>query len=241
MALPPEPLESNAFVSDLLPEEERDKLPVVQQIILDHRAGHISFEEASAQLIQLVGTDEPLKRMDLLKLDLSRIRPPPVTGYRRKARRWTTEEDQRLVNAVQLHGTENWPLVASCVGGNRTRSQCSQRWHRVLDPKISKCNWSREEEEKLLRAVDSFGNKAWTRIAAEMGNRCDVQCRFRYNFLKKKAKESGTLIQPISAPMSMTQRQDLPEAEPQADIVNVTERQVEDVKVDPEPLPETKD
>ena len=41
--------------------------------------------------------------------------------------------------------------------------------------------------------------------------------------------------------MSMTQRQDLPEAEPQADIVNVTERQVEDVKVDPEPLPGTKD
>lgn len=123
----------------------------------------------------------------------------PLSGFRKKARPWTAEEDQRLTNAINANGTENWPLVATLVGGDRTRSQCSQRWHRVLDPKISKCNWSREEEQKLLNAVQEYGNKAWTRIATEMGNRSDVQCRFRYKFLLKKATENQTEIGPISA------------------------------------------
>ena len=123
----------------------------------------------------------------------------PISGYRKKARPWTPEEDQRLINAINANGTENWPLVTSLVGGDRTRSQCSQRWHRVLNPKISKSNWSREEEQKLLNAVQEYGNKAWTRIATEMGNRSDVQCRFRYKFLVKKAKENDTELVPISA------------------------------------------
>lgn len=129
------------------------------------------------------------------------IIPPKVSlsGFRKKARPWTAEEDQRLISAINANGTENWPLVTSLVGGDRTRSQCSQRWHRVLDPKISKTNWSREEEQKLLNAVQEYGNKAWTRIATEMGNRSDVQCRFRYKFLLKKAKENQTELTPISA------------------------------------------
>lgn len=124
----------------------------------------------------------------------------PISGFRKKARPWSQEEDQRLINAISANGTENWPLVATLVGGDRTKSQCSQRWHRVLDPKISKSNWSREEEQKLLNAVQEYGNKAWTRIATEMGNRSDVQCRFRYKFLLKKAKENKTEIVPISQP-----------------------------------------
>jgi hypothetical protein len=124
----------------------------------------------------------------------------PIPGFRRKSIRWCPDEDERLIGAVSAHGTENWPLVASIVGGGRTRSQCAQRWGRGVNPKISKSNWCKEEEQALINAVEAHGSKAWTRIAADLGDRSDVQCRFRFRFLSKKAKEAGVPLQPISPP-----------------------------------------
>jgi hypothetical protein len=37
--------------------------------------------------------------------------------------------------------------------------------------------------------VERFGQKAWTRIAMEFGNRCDVQCRYRFNQLQQVPPE----------------------------------------------------
>lgn len=125
------------------------------------------------------------------------IQKPFTSSFMRKARQWTLEEDQRLMNAINANGTENWPLIASLVG-DRTIAQCTQRWNRVLNPKISKANQSREEEQKLINAVQKYGN-AWTIIASEMGNRSDVQCRFRYKFLLKKANDNIAALAPISA------------------------------------------
>lgn len=118
---------------------------------------------------------------------------------RHKSKRWTPEEDQKLCEAVQKHGTTYWSEVAAFVGNGRTSAQCSQRWNRVLDPRIIKTNWTKEEEEKLLKAVEKFGDKAWTRIAQEFGNRSDVQCRFKYHYIKKKSVgQTETLDQQIN-------------------------------------------
>jgi hypothetical protein len=62
----------------------------------------------------------------------------------------------------------------------------------VIDPKIDKSNWSEEEEQKLIRLVSEHGDKSWTRIAAEMGSRSDVQCRFRYKFWARKAQRTAS-------------------------------------------------
>ena len=63
--------------------------------------------------------------------------------------------------------------------------QCSQRWIRVLDPHISKEQWSSEEETKLLELVGYYGTKAWFKISQIFGNRSDVQCRYKYMQLSK--------------------------------------------------------
>jgi hypothetical protein len=120
-----------------------------------------------------------------------------ATGVRKRHHHWTSDEDARLLAAIKTHGTENWPVVATAVGG-RTRSQCAQRWHRCLDTTIAKRNWSHEEEQRLIDAVRAFGGKAWTRVAAALKNRSDVQCRWRYNFLAKKAADAGTEVMPMS-------------------------------------------
>jgi hypothetical protein len=137
---------------------------------------------------------DPMSHLDLL------IRPQSgaaLSAVRKRPTHWTADEDEQLLAAVKLNGTNNWPVVAAAVGG-RTRAQCAQRWHRCLDSNLEKRNWTFEEEQKLLEAVLSLGNKAWTRVAAAIGRRSDVQCRWRYKFLAKKAVEAGTEIRPIS-------------------------------------------
>jgi hypothetical protein len=186
-------------------EADKDKIPLIRAICSAVALSQLSPEQAASRVEGLIGNDEPMRKFEaflksqpLLLRKLQRVKGPGGVLYRKKARRWSKEEDERLAEAIRLHGTENWPLVSSIVGGGRTRSQCSQRWHRCLNPKIAKHNWSREEEEKLISLVAAHGNKAWTRIAAEIGNRSDVQCRFRYKFMSKKSKEAGNEVQPIS-------------------------------------------
>jgi hypothetical protein len=181
----------------------------VGEILFQFLRRELSHEAASARLEGLIGSSTPIKSLESVSKTETAIHPPlaravSIPGYRKQKNVWTPEEDQRLKAAVQAHGTDNWPMIATLVGGGRTRSQCSQRWQRGIDPKIIKCNWSREEEEKLLEAVALHGSKAWTKISAEMGNRSDVQCRFRYKFLCKKAKEANRPVQPISAPQALT-------------------------------------
>jgi hypothetical protein len=185
-------------VTESVSETDPTKNSAVDEILAAFSQQRISFHEATAHLEALAGSSEPMQRfMSAIQIQLP---PPPVTipGTRKKSVRWSADEDARLLAAIQAHGTENWPLVASVVGGGRTRAQCAQRWNRGLDPRICKTNWTKEEEEELLQAVQVHGCTSWTRIASEIGNRSDVQCRFRYRFLWKKAQLAGTPIQPIS-------------------------------------------
>ena len=109
---------------------------------------------------------------------------------RRHTRQWTREEDDRLCEATKILGTQSWQAVAMYVGNGRNQSQCSQRWQRVLDPKIKKSTWTESEDQKLLKFVEEYGTQRWMRISNEFGNRSDVQCRYRYNqLLKKKSRK----------------------------------------------------
>lgn len=108
----------------------------------------------------------------------------PING-RRKARIWTNEEDFRLLAAIHKYGLNNWTEIVQFVGCGRTRPQCTQRWNRGLDPKICKNNWTEEENIKLLSLVSKHGETFWSKIAEEMGQRSDVQCRYHFFQLKK--------------------------------------------------------
>jgi hypothetical protein len=100
-------------------------------------------------------------------------------------RPWTAYEDQRLLAGIHRFGLEEWEVVSRFVGNGRTKAQCSQRWSRGLDPKICKRTWSRDDDDRLIGLVALYGEKSWTRVASELGNRCDVQCRYRYKQLQK--------------------------------------------------------
>ena len=59
---------------------------------------------------------------------------------------------------------------------NRDNTQCMQ----VLRPGIRKGNWSREEDETLLRCVAQFGEHDWDTVAKYIPGRSNSKCRERY-------------------------------------------------------------
>jgi hypothetical protein len=114
---------------------------------------------------------------------------------------WSRLEDDRLLRAIHKFGLGNWVAVAQFVGAGRSRSQCSQRWNRGLNPQLRKYSWSPDEEQQLKTLVDLHGMKAWTTIAREIGTRSDVQCR--YHYMQMQRDQSGLLnVKPVAPAIS---------------------------------------
>ena len=140
------------------------------------------------KLMETIGTTQPLDKIEAI-LSCEEA-PLPVSNadykydqnstLRRKTRPWSSIEDIRLLAGIHRYGLDNWQLIARFVGNARTRAQCAQRWSRGLDPRISKDQWSHEDETKLISLIETSGNKNWTLIASQIGNRSDVQCRYHF-------------------------------------------------------------
>jgi hypothetical protein len=105
---------------------------------------------------------------------------PAAENPRRRTRPWTTTEDQRLLCALLRFGPDNWQAISQFIGNGRSRAQCSQRWYRGLNPRISKKAWTPAEEQRLHELVDQYGERNWAKIASVLGNRSDVQVRYHY-------------------------------------------------------------
>lgn len=158
----------------------------------DFIEGKIDFSTISQYCLKEIGNKTPAEKIEaILKCRNDKIPPPHEeekneNSNRKKTRSWGTYEDNRLFMAVHLFGSENWASVAQFVGNGRSKSQCSQRWIRVLDPRISKQHWTQQEEEKLCNLILKYGDKNWMKVASEIGNRSDVQCRYKYQQLQKE-------------------------------------------------------
>lgn len=154
----------------------------------------ISQEQAKLSIVPLIKSEEPFNRIcAILNTENQPIPSTPcdkLDSYlmRRKTRTWTINEDNRLYMGICLYGPESWSEITHYVGNGRLRSQCSQRWIRVLDPKISRSAWSYEEDNLLLYFVNIFGEKSWMRVSSQIGTRSDVQCRYRFQQLQKEMK-----------------------------------------------------
>jgi hypothetical protein len=189
-----------------------DRIPSLQTVIEKFLLGAIPFDLARELVSALVGNAQPLEKLKgIIDTDGDPI-PMPDEFLRRngvlrhKTRPWSSYEDQRLLAGIYRYGIENWTVISKFVGNARTRSQCSQRWYRGLDPTISKVPWSKEEEDRLVTLIAQFGDRSWTAIASRIGNRSDVQCRYKYRQIQKEKAKEGEFIQPpgYPAPLELT-------------------------------------
>ncbi|OAL64899.1 hypothetical protein A7C99_4335 [Trichophyton rubrum] len=102
---------------------------------------------------------------------------------------WSQEEDQRLHKAVLLHSNV-WTEVAQVVG-TRHADQCAKRWLHFLNPNLNHGEWSEQEDERLLAAVER-GGRNWRKIVDEiLQGRSATDAKNRHAILQRNRK-NGT-------------------------------------------------
>ena len=91
--------------------------------------------------------------------EVSQSKKPPVNKIRTTVKGgWSVAEDDKIRELVGLNGPRGWSTIASELPGRRPY-QCRDRWQNILDPSIKKGNWTREEDEKIIKLQEEMGNR----------------------------------------------------------------------------------
>jgi hypothetical protein len=102
-----------------------------------------------------------------------------------RAGKWTSDEEDKLKEAVQMHNGKNWFAIATLVPG-RTIRQCRNRWSEafhscVVRTTTRKGRWTPDEDAKLKDAVQIHDGKNWDAIARLVPGRTINQCGKRWH------------------------------------------------------------
>ena len=96
-----------------------------------------------------------------------------------KNTKWTQQEDESLQKLVEGNFSSNWSDYLPYFPG-KTPQQISERWDKVLNPRLIKGSWTREEDEIIVQFVKENGVKNWTKLAQLLPGRIGKQCRERW-------------------------------------------------------------
>ena len=127
--------------------------------------------------------------MEAIALAPTRIRKPETRVARSST--WTPEEDEMLTQLVQNSTSYSWSVLASYFP-NKTAPQLAGRWEKVINPQLVKGSWTREEDEQIIRYVQTHGDKDWAKLALILKGRTGKQCRERFkNHLDTSVKHTS--------------------------------------------------
>lgn len=131
-----------------------------------------------------------------------RPQTPQEMSNQTKKMKWSPEEDKKLLESIRIHGTSNWPLIASALTG-RTGKQCRERWLNQLKPDLNRDDWTTQEDRILMQQQRIFGN-SWSKIAPSLPGRSTNAIKNRWSWLnRQKNRNQRNLAQlPPSAPMT---------------------------------------
>jgi hypothetical protein len=117
------------------------------------------------------------------------------TGSTKRVGKWSTEEDETLIEALKKHGS-HWVAIAQLIQG-RDAAQCRFRWSKSLARKVEQKEvnekptetrktgtWNADEDEELMKAVRKYGTD-WIAIASMIPGRTNVQCRCRNTWVMR--------------------------------------------------------
>ena len=98
--------------------------------------------------------------------------------------KWSKFEDDLLRELVVKFGENDWRHLAKKMEGRNSR-QCRERWQYYLNPNLKVGNWTKEEDELILKKREELGPK-WMTIKNFFKNRTDAMIKNRYKHLMKE-------------------------------------------------------
>ncbi|PON41530.1 MYB transcription factor, partial [Parasponia andersonii] len=135
------------------------------------------------------------------------VRAPCCEKMGLKKGPWTPEEDQILISFVQKFGHGNWRALPKQAGLLRCGKSCRLRWINYLRPDIKRGNFTREEEETIIKLHEMLGNR-WSAIAARLPGRTDNEIKNVWHTHLKKRLNNSDNSKDLSAKYYRTTRGD---------------------------------
>ncbi|XP_055823560.1 transcription factor MYB106-like [Solanum dulcamara] len=118
------------------------------------------------------------------------VRTPCHDENGRKKGTWTPEEDRKLAEYITKYGSWNWRQLPKYAGLARCGKSCRLRWMNYLRPNVKRGNYTKEEDEIILKLHAQLGNK-WSAIAHHLPERSDNEIKNHWHTaLKKRANYS---------------------------------------------------
>ncbi|XP_074574793.1 myb-related protein Zm1-like [Curcuma longa] len=111
---------------------------------------------------------------------------------------WSSEEDTKLVAYINKHGHSNWRALPKQAGLLRCGKSCRLRWINYLRPDVKRGNFTKDEEETIIKLQRELGNK-WSKIASCLSGRTDNEIKNHWNTHLKRRILSHHVEESIEA------------------------------------------